>query len=216
MTFPLVRSVLPIPAAQSLQHAIETHVLIEYVRDRFAAHSPQDYAHSNRGGEHLYALAPSARLDRDEMRGAGELHDIGKLAVSHATLYHEGTLSATQWEEIETHAHMGALIVGALGFDRKSNTYAATSDHHVQGTGTASKNPNRRGNQPLPFLNAEQRRAAQLTAVVDVADSLLSGRSYRAGLPLILAGAVLHREFEGTPAQAYVEPTLQYFQKMQR
>jgi HD-GYP domain-containing protein (c-di-GMP phosphodiesterase class II) len=150
------------------------------------------------------------------MRCAGELHDIGKLTVSAATLTHPGKLTRAQWEEIETHAPMGALIAKALGFDPASNTYAATIGHHLQGNGSSSINPNRTGTDPLPLFTREQRRAAQLTAVVDVADSLLHGPSYRAGLPFPLAATLLRQEFEGMPASRFVEPTLQYFQKMQR
>ncbi len=83
--------------------------------DALADDDPALYAHSLAVGELARALAPTLGLDPAVLGLAGELHDIGKVAVPESVLAKCGPLTAAEEATMRLHTLVGAAMVRDLG-----------------------------------------------------------------------------------------------------
>ena len=116
---------------------------------------------------------------------AGFLHDIGKAQISGALLDKTGPLSPRERQIIQEHVVIGERLcqgVGAL-----HGVLPIIRHHHERGDGSGY--PDRLREGQIPPLVA-------LFSVVDVFDSLLSWRPYRAPIPVWQALDILGGEVE--------------------
>ncbi|MCB1008508.1 MAG: response regulator [Acidobacteria bacterium] len=152
------------------------------------AKDPYTRGHSQRVGELAARLA--RRLDFDatqvaEMRTAGLLHDIGKVAVPQAVLDKPGRLEPDEWAAIMAHPVVGYEVC------RNLRTAAPILDsilfHHERFDGKGY--PRGLVGEAIPFQ-------ARLLSVVDAYDALISERAYRAGMSPREALALLRDETE--------------------
>jgi putative two-component system response regulator len=120
----------------------------------------------------------------DALRLGGALHDIGKIAVAGNIINKPGSLSDDEWEDMKIHANAGYLICNPL---TKSLGLAlkVIRHHHEKLDGTG---------YPDGLKGDEIPKIAQVMAVVDIYDALVTDRSYRKAMDNSNALAILREE----------------------
>jgi diguanylate cyclase (GGDEF)-like protein len=136
-----------------------------------------------------YSLQIAQELEFDEATQrvvaiAALLHDVGKIGVPNAILRKPGRLTGDEFQAVQKHPLMGAIIVGAVpGFEE---TLDAIRYHHERWDGTG---------YPFGLDGKETPLMARLMAVADAYSAMTTDRPYRAGmgeeraLKLLEAGA---------------------------
>ncbi len=134
-------------------------------------------------GEHLqrvrvYAmeLAKELGLSEDEkeaLRAASVLHDIGKLAVPEHIISKPGKLTPEEFEKMKIHPIVGAEILEQVDFPYP--VVPIVRAHHEKWDGSGY--PNGLAGEAIPI-------GARILAAVDCLDALASDRQYRKALPL--------------------------------
>ena len=72
------------------------------------------YGHSKKVSQYSVAIAEAIGLPQDKMiniRAAGLLHDIGKIAVPDSILHKKGPLTEDEWKPIKAHPELGVEIL---------------------------------------------------------------------------------------------------------
>ncbi|MGI2259600.1 HD-GYP domain-containing protein [Shewanella sp. GXUN23E] len=99
------------------------------------------------------------------------VHDIGKLAIPNQILSKPDKLTEQEYALVQTHSARGAEIIGDIAFPWPIKQMILQHHERLDGSGY----PNGlKGNEIL--------EEAQILAVADIADSMLSHRPYRAAL----------------------------------
>lgn len=106
--------------------------------------------------------------DREQMKKAGILHDIGKICLSQSLLRKPGPLTKEEVEMIKTHALLGEEICRPLVSMRK--ILPAIRHHHERWDGTGF--PDGLAGQDIPFM-------ARILSIIDSFDAMVSVRPYR-------------------------------------
>ncbi len=138
------------------------------------AKEPGGQDHAGRVAEIAGALALRLgwSLERcAELREAALLHDIGKLAIPDAILNKPGRLTADEYEQIKTHAQLGAEIASGALNDTQTSWLRS---HHETPDGTGY--PDALQAPCIPD-------GAQLIAIADAFDAITTGRPYQAATP---------------------------------
>jgi putative nucleotidyltransferase with HDIG domain len=166
---------------------------LDRVAEAFArvidAKSPYTASHS--AGVATYAQATGAAMGMDaaqqrDLRRAGMLHDIGKLAISSRILDKPGRLTAEEYEAMKAHTRHTLQILGRVQCFRHLAGIAASHHERLDGSGY------HRG-----LAAFDLPRPARILAVADVFDALTADRPYRAAMPVGQALEIL-REQAGT------------------
>ena len=127
--------------------------------------------HSERVSEYCVAFAEVLNLkEREigEMRMAGLLHDIGKVAIKESVLNKPGKLSDEEYEEIKKHPEIGYRILTSV--NDMSDMAEIAFCHHERWDGFGY--PRGLKEEEIPF-------SARMVAIVDSFDAMTSERSYR-------------------------------------
>jgi putative two-component system response regulator len=106
--------------------------------------------------------------DRDEMKKAGILHDIGKIGLSSSLLRKPGNLSEEEIKTIKRHVELGEEICRPLLSMKK--ILPAIRHHHERWDGNGF--PDRLAGESIPVI-------ARILAIVDAFDAMVSVRPYR-------------------------------------
>ena len=137
-----------------------------------SAHDRGTRHHSERVRAYCDLIAEELRLsgsDRDRLRWAALLHDVGKLEVSGGLLRKAGALDSEEWDEIRRHpgdgARIAAPLAGWLGPWAK-----AIEQHHEQWGGAG---------YPNGLSGADISLGARIVAVADAFEVMTAPRSYR-------------------------------------
>lgn len=135
-------------------------------------HDRKTRGHSERVRAYVDMIAEQLGLsqgDRDRLRWAALLHDIGKLEIPGEILNKDGALDDDEWHAVRQHPihgrHMIAPIAGWLG------AWAQTIEHHHErydGSG-----------YPYGLAGEDIAYGARIVAVADAYDVMTSGRSYQ-------------------------------------
>jgi putative nucleotidyltransferase with HDIG domain len=153
---------------------------LDRVAEAFAhvidAKSPYTARHSE--GVARYAVAIAAELGMDaleqrDLRRAGLLHDIGKLAVSSRILDKPGRLEPSEFAQIRTHPRYTLRILERAAYFRDLAHMAAAHHEKLDGSGY------HRG-----MTAAELTVPMRILAVADIFDALTAHRPYRAAMPV--------------------------------
>jgi putative nucleotidyltransferase with HDIG domain len=124
---------------------------------------------------------PPGRLR--SMATGGLLHDIGKLSVRDEVLRKPASLTDEEFSEVKQHAAAGVALLEELGgFDPL--VVSLVNDHHERLDGSG---------YPRGLADGEISLEAQVLAVCDVYDALISPRVYRAAWPHYRALALLRQ-----------------------
>ena len=108
--------------------------------------------------------------DRDRLRWAALLHDLGKLTVPAHTLHAAGELSHDDWETLRRHPIEGARLAEPLR-EWLGPWGLAIEQHHERYDGTG---------YPFGLAGDELSLGARIVAVADSYDAMTSVRSYNA------------------------------------
>jgi diguanylate cyclase (GGDEF)-like protein len=131
-----------------------------------------------RVGERL-GLSPE---EREELRLAAELHDVGKLAIPDVVLQKAEPLDATEWGFIHSHTLIGQRILGAAPALRPVGEIVRSTHENWDGTGY----PDGLAGEAIPL-------AARIIAACDAYSAITSDRRYRAARTPAEAIAELRR-----------------------
>ena len=164
-----IKSLLKLKALQDELDHSENIILTLAVA--MEARDPYTKGHSTRvsklSADFVSFLGISQR-DREEMKKAGILHDIGKICLSASLLHKPGALTEEEWEIIKRHTILGEEICRPLVSMRK--ILPAIRHHHERWDGRGFPDGLSGGNIPL---------MARILSVVDSFDAMVSERPYR-------------------------------------
>jgi putative nucleotidyltransferase with HDIG domain len=153
------------------------------------ARDPSTFGHSARVAAMTMDLADALELptsQREALRRAAVLHDIGKIGVDDRILRKPGPLSKAELAEIREHPLTGYDMLKGLPFLQES--LAAVRHHHERWDGTGY--PDRLKGEAIPLI-------VRILSVADVFDATSSKRPYRTGESLDFARKVI-KEGAGT------------------
>jgi putative two-component system response regulator len=154
------------------------------LRDRYTeAHLRRVAGYSEQVAE---ALGLSAE-DRLDVRYAGILHDIGKIAVPDAIIHKPGPLTPDEERAVQEHSAHGAAIIAPMRFAPRVAPIIRAHHEHWDGRGY----PDRLAGGQIPL-------GARIIAVVDAWDAMTTDRSYRSSLD---ADEASRRLLEGSGTQ---------------
>ena len=150
----------------------------------------------NETGLHVIRMSHYARLlgvaagmdeaAADDLLHAAPMHDVGKIGIPDRILQKPGKLDADEWAVMQTHARIGADIIGehaAGGMLALAREIALS--HHEKWDGSGY--PNGLAGEAIPL-------AGRIVAVADVFDALTSVRPYKRAWPVPDAVAYLQAQ----------------------
>ena len=178
---------LELPATNPL--ATPDELLREAVRalqQALEARDPYTRDHSRRVADYAAAIADELGMDRgtqEEIRLAGELHDVGKIGVADDLLKRRGPLTEDEYRVVLQHTLIGEQILRPLFKDRPTILHVVRW-HHERFDGRGF--PDRLHGQDIPL-------AARIVAIADSFDAMTSARPYRGALPIRVAAEELAR-----------------------
>ena len=121
-------------------------------------------------------------LEVEEIRLAGVLHDIGKVAIPESILNKNGPLNPDEWETMKSHVQFGAKILEPLTpLDR---VRVMVRHHHEFFDGSGY--PDALTGEKIPL-------GARIIAVADAYDTITSDRTYKKARAAVEALAELER-----------------------
>jgi len=138
-------------------------------KDRYTA------GHSDRVMKHVYKLADRlglSRREREILRYASYLHDIGKISIDPAILSKQGKLTEVEWKQIKNHPVVGSQIIKKIGF--LDDVIPVILYHHEKYGGGGYPHGDMKNGQ-IPLM-------ARILAVVDAYEAMTSDRPYRKAL----------------------------------
>jgi putative nucleotidyltransferase with HDIG domain len=118
----------------------------------------------------------------DQIWVAGKLHDIGKIHTPHEILNKPSRLTKEEFEVIKEHASHSYDLLKEFDFGFPLADIVGQHHERLDGSG-----------YPNGIKGNEIMREAQIIAVADIADAMLSNRPYRNGLPKDIVLAELNR-----------------------
>ena len=173
--------------------ALETFANVVDERDAYT------YKHSERVAEYVRALAEALELPPRqvaELRLAGRLHDLGKVAIDTSILHKDGRLADEEWRVIRMHPRLSARLLRRF---RLASEYARAVEYHHERFD---------GDGYYGVRADELSLAAHFLIVADTYDAMTSDRPYRDGLPSEVALAEIERnagtQFHPAVAKAFV------------
>ena len=132
--------------------------------------------HSVRVTQVAVSIAKAMGMDgkaQEDIKRAGYLHDIGKIAIPISILDKNGKLTDEEYERIKEHPPMGARILSPIG--AYADLIPIVDQHHERFDG--------RG-YPHGLSRSEIHPLARILAVADTFDAMVSDRPYRKGLSM--------------------------------
>ncbi len=187
---PLLLPTLAVPAVLIHRAVQQSTELRENVREALASlvdvvelRDPYTAGHSRRVAELARAIAIQLGLtaeEADAIEDAGNVHDLGKVAIDPAILLKPGKLTEAEWAEMKRHPVYGAEVLARFASYRSG--IPLVRSHHESWDGSGYPDGLRGTDIPL---------GARILAAADTFDALTSDRPYRAGMDLDRARAIL-------------------------
>jgi diguanylate cyclase (GGDEF)-like protein/putative nucleotidyltransferase with HDIG domain len=118
----------------------------------------------------------------EEIRLAGVLHDIGKVAIPESILNKSGPLNPEEWETMKSHVHFGAKILEPLGALERIRIVVRHHHEFYDGSGY----PDSLKGEDIPL-------GARIVSVADAYDTITSDRTYKKARTAMEAFAELER-----------------------
>jgi diguanylate cyclase (GGDEF)-like protein/putative nucleotidyltransferase with HDIG domain len=147
---------------------------LEAVTQAIDERNPASRGHARRVQAYALELAQAMALpahDRQALRTAALLHDVGQVVVPDHVLSKPGRLSEAEFEKMKAHPGAGADILAPAGLP--AAILGIVRHHHERWDGTGY--PDGLRGEAIPI-------GARVLAVADAFEALTSDRSYRARL----------------------------------
>lgn len=168
-------------------------------------HDRRTRGHSERTRVYTDLIAEEMGLpaaDRDRLRWAALLHDVGKLEVPSEILNKDSSLDDDEWNLVKEHPIHGMRIVAPL--IPWLGSWAETIEHHHERFDGAG--------YPHGLAGADIALGARIVSVADAFDVMTSGRSYQAAMTPAQARAEIIRmagvQFDPVVARALMNVSL--------
>lgn len=178
-------------ALPALIRAIGTLRLIVRMNDMATLHDPGETGgHVQRVGAYsaeIYSAwariknipEDTIRAERDSIRLAAMLHDIGKIGVPDKVLKKPGKVTDEEFAIIKRHCAQGASVYGEAETPIEKMAFDITLNHHQNWDGSGYT-----GDPSYPVLKGEEIPVyARIVSVADVFDALVSPRCYKKPWP---------------------------------
>ena len=166
----LMQSLSGFPMLNALVTAVDN-------KDRYTRRHSEDVLTYSLQIADQYGLDPDTRRT---IQIAALLHDVGKIGVPDRVLRKPGKLTDEEYQTIQQHPLMGAVIVGAVpGFEE---TLDAVRHHHERWDG---------GGYPFGLVGTETPFLARIVSVADALSAMTTDRPYRKGMELEKALRIL-------------------------
>jgi len=139
------------------------------------AKDPYTHGHSERVMKYAQAVAQELNLpdeEKENIRLAGLLHDIGKIGIDETILRKTGRLTDEEFNQIKRHPDIGVGIISPI--KQLQVIGLGVWHHHERYDGKGYPNSLKGENISL---------AGRILAVADTFDAMTSDRPYRSGLP---------------------------------
>ncbi|MCW3033130.1 MAG: diguanylate cyclase and metal dependent phosphohydrolase [Solirubrobacterales bacterium] len=178
------RGARPAPGGTSARSTLATQITVEVLVAALESHHAATAGHCVDVAElsaRVAARLGAGPTERELVRQAALLHDLGKLAVPADILSKAGPLDPHEWDIVRTHPDRGAEIL--LRAPELESLAAAVRASHERWDGGGY--PNRLAGQDIPL-------AARVVAACDAYDAMVSERPYSAALAPAAAIAELH------------------------
>jgi putative nucleotidyltransferase with HDIG domain len=166
-------------------------------------HDPLTRGHSERVRALSDLLAAQLQLgaeDREKVRWAALLHDIGKLRVPGEILRKPGKPTAVEWTILKTHPAEGLDLIRGPIADWLGDWTAAIGEHHEQFDGSG---------YPNGLAGTDISYAGRMVAVADVFDVITAARSYKKAMTIHEARLELTRcagtQFDPDMVRAFLQ-----------
>jgi putative two-component system response regulator len=134
----------------------------------------------NETGLHVIRMSHFARIlglaagmseqEADDLLHAAPMHDVGKIGIPDRILQKAGPLDPDEWKVMQSHATIGAEIIGEHGDGMLQLAYQIALTHHEKYDGSGY--PNRLQGEAIPLTG-------RIVAIADVFDALTSIRPYK-------------------------------------
>lgn len=115
-----------------------------------------------------------------EMKIAGLLHDIGKLAIPNSILDKQGELTKDEFSIIKSHVYYTKIILDRIEDIKNISIWASNHHEKLNGTGYPKKMDN--------FALCEE---SKILCVCDIYQALIEDRPYRKGLDNFMAFSIM-------------------------
>jgi len=109
-----------------------------------------------------------SKRDIQDLKTAGWLHDIGKIAINENALNKEGKLTDDEWKTIKKHSEIGYRILSSV--NEMSDLADSVLAHHERYDGTGY--PKALSGEEIPIF-------ARIIMVADAYDAMTTARTYR-------------------------------------
>lgn len=152
------------------KEAIDSLVSAVDAKDRYT------YGHSKRVGHYASQIARAmglAQEEQDNIRQAGDLHDIGKIAIPEEILNAPRALTESEWEIMKKHPRRGEAMLRFTTFPEEVRLGALTHHENHDGSGY----PDRLKADRIPMVG-------RILHVADALDAMTSQRPYRRPLSM--------------------------------
>jgi HD-GYP domain-containing protein (c-di-GMP phosphodiesterase class II) len=150
--------------------------LIQVMESTIAARDPYTVSHQRRVTQIACTIGKVMGLSEDrlrELRIAGTLHDLGKIAIPSGLLSKPGELTSLEFALLKTHPQVAYNILKPIEFPGR--TLEIILQHHERLDGSG---------YPQGLQGDEILLEARILGVADVMDAMTSHRPYRASLGL--------------------------------
>ncbi|MFA6506732.1 MAG: HD domain-containing phosphohydrolase [Treponemataceae bacterium] len=152
-------------------HSSKRSAVIKSILNTLLIKSPREDAHSKRVSVICEAFARAYNLSDDETKElgiAGELHDIGKIAVDEVILNKPGSLSESELDQIRRHPETGYRILGTSSEFYKIAEFVHA--HHERWDGKG---------YPKGLKGNDIHWKARIISIADSYDAMTCERPYR-------------------------------------
>ncbi|TMD41589.1 MAG: HD domain-containing protein [Chloroflexi bacterium] len=159
---------------------------IEALARAIDARDPMTFGHSERVAAISLEIADAMFMpekEREALRRAALLHDLGKIGIGDQVLRKPGPLNAREADEMREHSQIGYDVLKGLPFLKSS--LPGVLYHHERWDGRGY--PLGLGRTAIPLQ-------VRILSVADVLDALTSDRPYREGLSFDAAIAAIRNE----------------------
>jgi response regulator RpfG family c-di-GMP phosphodiesterase len=113
--------------------------------------------------------------ERETLRYAAPMHDIGKIGIPDSILFKPGSLTREEWEEMKNHTLYGAQILEGSTSEILKISKIVALNHHERWNGQGY--PHGLKKDEIPIFG-------QIVSIADVFDALASERVYKKALNL--------------------------------
>ena len=150
--------------------------LIQVLESMMAARDPYTVGHQRRVSQIACNIGREMGLSEDrlrDLRTAGTLHDLGKIAIPSGLLSKPGNLTSLEFALVKTHPEVAYNILKPISLP--GNTAEIILQHHERLDGSG---------YPQGLEEDEILLDARILGVADVMEAMCSHRPYRASLGL--------------------------------